>query len=30
MDDVGSKDFKFGMGGLVICGVIALALAFFS
>jgi hypothetical protein len=28
--DVGSKDFKFGMTGLMICGAIALALAIFS
>lgn len=30
MDDIGSKDFKLGMTGLGICGIIALALAFFS
>jgi hypothetical protein len=28
--DLGSKDFKFGMTGLFICGAIALALAIFS
>ncbi len=30
MDDIGSKDFKLGMYGLVLCGVIALALGIFS
>lgn len=30
MDDMGNKDFTFGMSGLGICGAIALALAFFS
>ena len=28
--DIGTKDFNLGMTGLVICGVIALALAIFS
>jgi hypothetical protein len=28
--ELGSKDFKFGMTGLAICGAIALALAIFS
>lgn len=30
MENIGDKDFKFGMTGLIVCGVIALALAFFS
>lgn len=29
-EDIGAKDFKFGMGGLVLCGLIALALGIFS
>jgi hypothetical protein len=28
--DIGAKDFKFGMGGLVLIGLIALALGIFS
>ncbi len=28
--DIGTKDFNLGMGGLLLCGLIALALAFFS
>jgi hypothetical protein len=30
MDDIGSKDFNFGMTGLIVIGVIALALAIFA
>jgi hypothetical protein len=30
MEDIGGKDFKFGMGGLILCGAIALALGIFS
>jgi hypothetical protein len=29
-NDIGSKDFKYGMGVLVICGVIGLALMLFG
>jgi hypothetical protein len=29
-DDIGAKDFKFGMSGLVLCGLIALALCAFA
>jgi hypothetical protein len=28
--DIGSKDFRLGMTGLLICGLIALALGIFS
>jgi len=28
--DIGSRDFKIGMTGLLICGIIALALGIFS
>ena len=28
--DIGSKDFKIGMTGLLICGLIALALGIFA
>jgi|EndMetStandDraft_8_1072994.scaffolds.fasta_scaffold3030970_1 hypothetical protein len=28
--EAGTKDFKYGMGGLLICGVIALALGIFA
>ena len=28
--DLGSKDFRYAFGGLLICAVIALALAIFS
>jgi hypothetical protein len=29
-NDIASKDFKLGMGGLILCGAIALALGIFS
>jgi hypothetical protein len=28
--EAGAKDFKFSMGGLIICGAIALALGIFA